>query len=321
MRDRPRARRIVLTCLVLAALVLAVLASVHAGTGLGRSASHFSALSLLVAFAAVVAGLVAGMQAWRTMLSALGAPLPLGVASRVFFLAQLGKYLPGSVWPVVAQVELARDRGVDRSRSAAATVVSLALVLLSAVAVAAATLPFVAGDAARRYWPVLLVLPVVAAVCWPPVLGRLLALALSVTRRPPLPTALDAPAVLRALGWSVVGWACFAVHVALLLSDLGVAAPRALALGAGAFALAWSAGFLVVVLPAGAGAREAVLTAVLVPFTGSAGALAVALASRLLLTAADVGLGAAALVSVRRAHTEKAAVDPSGGAEGADAAG
>ena len=40
-----------------------------------------------------------------------GSPLPLAVARRVFLLAQLGKYLPGSVWPVLAQTELGRDLG------------------------------------------------------------------------------------------------------------------------------------------------------------------------------------------------------------------
>jgi hypothetical protein len=57
---------------------------------------------------AVLAGLVATMLVWRTLLAALGSVLPLRAAARIFFLGQLGKYVPGSVWPIVAQMDLAR---------------------------------------------------------------------------------------------------------------------------------------------------------------------------------------------------------------------
>ncbi len=45
------------------------------------------------------------------LLNDLGSPLPPAGSLRVFFLGQLGKYVPGSVWPAVAQMELGRDYG------------------------------------------------------------------------------------------------------------------------------------------------------------------------------------------------------------------
>jgi hypothetical protein len=45
---------------------------------------------------------LAGMV-WQTILADLGSRLRLTVAARIFFVGQLGKYLPGSVWPVVMQ--------------------------------------------------------------------------------------------------------------------------------------------------------------------------------------------------------------------------
>ena len=65
---------------------------------------------------------VCTMLVWRALMAGVGSPLSVGVASRVLFIGQLGKYLPGSVWPVLAQMELASDHKVPRARTAAASV-------------------------------------------------------------------------------------------------------------------------------------------------------------------------------------------------------
>ena len=59
-------------------------------------------------------------------------------------------------------------------------------------------------------------------------------------------------------------------------------------------ALAVSAGILFIPAPAGAGLRELVLVLVLKPDLGTGGALAIVVASRVLLVAADLLLAAAA---------------------------
>ena len=61
-----------------------------------------------------IAGLGAMMLAWRALLADLGSRLPLPAEIRVMFVGQLGKYVPGAVWAVAAQVELARDYAVPR---------------------------------------------------------------------------------------------------------------------------------------------------------------------------------------------------------------
>jgi uncharacterized membrane protein YbhN (UPF0104 family) len=80
-----------------------------------------------------------------------------------------------------------------------------------------------------------------------------------------------------------------------LLSDrLGAHDGAGVLRAIGGFALAWCVGFVAVVVPAGAGVREVLLVAVLAPVIGAGGAIAVALASRLLTTAADLMTAAAA---------------------------
>ena len=97
--------------------------------------SGLNSIGLLAAFGAlacVLAALVCTMLVWRALMAGLGSPLSVGVASRVLFVGQLGKYLPGSVWPVLAQMELASDHKVPRARTAAASVINMCLSLLCA---------------------------------------------------------------------------------------------------------------------------------------------------------------------------------------------
>ncbi|MFY9933511.1 MAG: lysylphosphatidylglycerol synthase domain-containing protein, partial [Streptosporangiaceae bacterium] len=101
---------------------------------------------------AAIAGLGAMMLAWRALLADLGSPLPLLAAIRVMFIGQLGKYVPGAVWAVAAQVELARDYAVPRRRSATASLVSMAVTLVVGLVAAGVTLPLVSAHAVRQYW-------------------------------------------------------------------------------------------------------------------------------------------------------------------------
>jgi glycosyltransferase 2 family protein len=251
---------------------------------------------------AVVAGIYASFLCWRAVLTDLGSPLPLGGGMRVFFLGQLGKYLPGSLWPLLAQMELGRDYKVPRRSSGAAVAIFLLLILGTGLLVAAIALPLLGGDALRRYWLVLLVLPVAAVLLYPPVLNRALATALRLAHREPMPNPLSLPGVLRAVTWGLVSWLLYGIHVWVLARMLGVGGVGILPRSIGAFAAAWCVGFLVVIAPAGGGAREAALIVLLGTGVGAARATVIAVVSRLLFTIGDLGWGGAAALAVRRRH-------------------
>jgi glycosyltransferase 2 family protein len=100
----------------------------------------------------------------------------------------------------------------------------------------------------------------------------------------------------RALAWTTLGWLFYGAHAWLLISEFAGHGPRVLALSLGAYALAWSVGFLIIVFPGGIGPREIALIAVLAPVMPSASALVIALASRVVMTIGDLvwaGLGLA----------------------------
>jgi hypothetical protein len=261
---------------------------------------QLSPASLAGALVAVVGGILATFLCWREILADLGARLPVVAGARVFFLGQLGKYLPGSLWPVMAQMELGRDHRVPERASASAVGVFLLLLVGTGLAVAEATAPLLGADAVHAYWWRLAVLPVALLVTVPPVLNRLLALGMRLARRPPLPAPLSARGILRAAGWALVSWLAYGLHVWVLAGQLAPAGPLLLARATGAFAAAWCAGFLLVVVPAGAGVGEAALVLLLGGVLTRPQATVVAVVSRLLFVIGDLGWDAVGLVAGRR---------------------
>jgi glycosyltransferase 2 family protein len=257
-------------------------------------------VTVAAALLSVLAAMVMTMQAWRVLLAGLGSPLPVRPAARIMFIGQLGKYLPGSVWPVLAQMELGHAYQVPRHRSASASVLAMVVSLLSGLLTALVTLPFVAGATAYR-WAFALI-PVLLAGLHPQVLNAILGRLLRVARRPPLDQPLTGRVMAGALAWSCSSWVLYGLQIWLLATRLGAPAGRTALLAAGGFAFAWSVGFLVVFAPAGAGVRDVLLIAVLGPVLGVGSATAVALVSRALMTAGDLLTAGLAAVSSRAPH-------------------
>jgi uncharacterized membrane protein YbhN (UPF0104 family) len=248
-----------------------------------------------------LAGLGCAMLAWRTLLADLGSPLPLPAAIRVMFLGQLGKYVPGAVWAVAAQVELARDYQVPRRRGATASLVSMATTLVVALVMAGVMLPLTSSGAIRRYWWVLAITPFAIACLHPAVVRTGLNLVLRVARKPPLEATVSMRGMARALGWTAIGWGFYGLQAWLLVREFARGGDvRTVVLSFGAYALAWSVGFLIIFFPGGIGPREAALVAVLSPVMPAASALVVALASRVVLTLGDLLWAGAGLAIGRR---------------------
>ena len=248
-----------------------------------------ASLGILVvagAMVSVLLAMLATMQVWRVLLAALGSPLPARTASRIMFVGQLGKYVPGSVWPILAQMELGTVHRVPRHHSASASVLTMLVAVFTGLLTALVTLPFVAGS--KPYLWAFAAAPVLLACLHPKVLNYVLGRLFRLTRRPPLEQPLTARAIAAALGWSLGSWIFYGLQIWLLATRLGAPRGTAALLAIGGFAFAWSVGFLAVFAPAGAGVREVLLVALLGPVLGVGAATAVALVSRVLTTVGDL---------------------------------
>ena len=255
------------------------------------------ALALLLTWA-VYATLV---QAWRVMLAGWGERLGFLPSARIWTISSLGKYVPGQVWAIASMAVMAQRAGVAPWAATGSSILLQGLAVGTGAAILAAT----GTTLLERQYPwagtVVLVL-LAASVCgvvtllWPPFVRRVLRqfrLDAPGRRQPSLPHMLVG-AVVNAAAWIGYG-------AALWLLARGLVAAPALTprLAVGAFVASYLSGFLAFGVPAGLGVREIVFVATLQGALGLPVALALAAASRVMLTVADFGAAAPFLVSAR----------------------
>jgi hypothetical protein len=285
-----------------------LVALVRRWSGVEPLLGRLSVLAVGMAAVAVLVGALCSFLSWRAILIDLGSPLAVSAGMRVYFVGQLGKYLPGSIWTPVVQMELGRDYQIPRRASAAAAAISMFMVLGVGLLVALLVLPLLGIGAFGQYGWALAVLPVLLLLLYPPLLNRLVRLLLRLARREPMPKDLTLAGIVRSAGWALLMWLCYGVQVWVLARSIGVGGPGLLVRVTGAFAGAWAIGFLLVVAPAGLGAREAALILLLSPMMAASQATVIAVVSRLLFTFADFGWGSTVAVAMAlRRLTRRAA--------------
>jgi uncharacterized membrane protein YbhN (UPF0104 family) len=273
----------------LAVIVFAFFAVRSQYAEVSKDVSRLSIASIIGVLCAVGASLWFLMLSWRRILTDLGSHLHVSSTARVFFIGQLGKYLPGSVWPVLAQVELARAYQVPRARTAATAIVSTFLNLVGALIVAAALLPLAVKGTG---WRLVLIAGLIVSliIASPPFLNRILGLGLRLVRRNQMEIRLSARGTIVAIGYAAAAWVMQGLGVYALSASIGDGL-RLLPLSIAIYAAASALGIVVVIAPAGLGVREPVIVAGLTGQLTAGGALFVALAIRLAVTLVDLLAG------------------------------
>jgi glycosyltransferase 2 family protein len=296
-----RVARAVVAVLVLAAVVLAVVRTWHS---VSTEISHIPLWAVVAAVALVLLGLVPTVAAWRILLADLGSPVPLPAALGVFFVGQLGKYLPGSLWVVLAQSDLAARHGVPRRRTAVVGLVQVGISIVVGLALGVLAVPALVAGGVDRSWLITLVaLPIGALILHPPILNRVVAYGLRVLRREPLEHEFTRRAVGGAAAASAVAWLLIGLHVWVLAVSLHAPAGRALLAAGFGYSLAAAIGLLIIVTPAGLGARDVVIVLTLSTMMPRSAATAVAIVSRFVVLVADVLAAAGGWIYERRNAT------------------
>lgn len=269
-----------------------------------RQWSEVQAALVGVDWAAAIAGSVVLLIAqpfiaavsWVALLY-LKQDFPFLKIASVFFISQAAKYLPGGIWAFPSRVVAYRMLGVERDASVISLVQEVAALFVGAAAVGVAGLlgGLEASPPVRMASMIgVFVCSAAVLIAQHPAIWRLISRftvkkdgedeAQPTTRRG-FDLAWLPPALLAAgIFWLLVGWGFRILAVAV--------APDASRLSfieaAGIFALAWCAGFVVVVSPSGLGVRESALTALLLPYMPMGTALSLALFARLWWTLGEV---------------------------------
>ncbi|HSP28406.1 MAG TPA: PT domain-containing protein, partial [Ilumatobacteraceae bacterium] len=259
----------------------------------------------------VVSGLIAmtliGVN-WLLILRRTGAPAPWRQGMSWFFVGQLGKYVPGGIWPIVGQAELAHRGATPRSTAYFSTAMSMVATFLGAATVAATAGLISPTDG--RWLPALIAAAVAVAfvlLATPASRSALHGLARRVTARE---LRLPAPRWFALLVVRHVPvWLAFAGMNVFAVVALGVDLDGALVVQlVFVTCISWMAGFVVVGVPGGIGVRETVFISMTTASLGTGVAVSVAVLSRVVSIVVDL-VGAAVSVPVARSAP---ATEPNG---------
>jgi glycosyltransferase 2 family protein len=248
-----------------------------------------------------LASLVPPWIYWYRVLRALGQDARLGETLRAYYIGHLGKYVPGKAMVVVLRTALVRSHRVDTSVAAVSvfietlTMISVGSFLAAAYLAAHPTAYFGVHTHAERLAIVIAAVGLMALAglpTLPPIFRRIIRLLRIARNNPATIDKLDRLRYrtllsgwgLMAICWALMGLSCWAALAGLGIEGLDPIGdlPRYTA----GIALATVAGFMVLFIPAGLGAREVVLASFLTPYLIDVSGMAAPLAAALALVAA-----------------------------------
>jgi len=236
-----------------------------------------------------VAGLFWGVAVWQMLLRRLGSPVGLIDLARIWFVSGLGRYIPGKVWHFVGAAHLGNAVGLSLVVTVTSLAVHTGVFAVAALLTAVYLLPSQTGqtvgfalEVSRWFAPAALLLVHPAAI------RNAIALARRLSKREMGDWTgrwIDGIVLvgLASIAWLITGLAFYLFVESL--TPIGLEAATALI---AANSLAFVAGYLVFFVPAGLGAKEGALTALLTLYLPAPVAALLAIAARLWTIAAEV---------------------------------
>jgi uncharacterized membrane protein YbhN (UPF0104 family) len=257
---------------------------------------------LFASFAVMQVGYMVMARTWRSVLRAIDVRPSYHTAYWIFYISNLGRYLPGKVWQIGAAAMFGKRLGFSGHDMASSMIMHLLYFLPvgSVLALSWGTIPAPYDQPALQALAWGLSLAALAAAIWPhlllkavPPLARFLKVdpdrwKLALSRRAAI------------VAQSCFAWLCLSVGFALFVLSvmpLGVESGPDLAR---AYIASHLIGYLVLFAPGGLGVREGAITVLLSPMLGAAPAAGIALLSRLWVTVTELIAIIPAIIWARR---------------------
>ena len=246
--------------------------------------SKVDAVNLVLSLFLGLAAMTSIGWIWVTMIVARSHNVRHRNAMAWYFTGQLGKYVPGGIWPIVGRAELAVRNGIPRLDAYAST--GLSLVTTYAAAVVTIGIG-AAATTGHRLIAVLIAISLVlafAAFSQPSLRAAIIRVA---TRVSPSASSLTDPKRLARLTVvHIPAWILMSLSTSVTATAFG--AKISIADMLFITATSWLAGFVVVGVPGGIGVREAVFTSLAGGIIGTPMAVSLALMSRVVFIAVDL---------------------------------
>lgn len=287
---RGKVARAVFALLATAAVVLAGQAIVAQWRAFRASGARLEPRWELIALssAVVLVAYAVLVETWRRTVRSWDAELPWLAAARIWFISNLGRYLPGKVWQIGAMGVMAQERGVSVVAATGSALVINLVNLLSGFGLVMVTgAEFFEARGAAIALAVALLLGIVLAPRIVPWVARVVARVLGRTLA--VPQLPDRAVWMAAVG-CLVAWVLYGIAFRIFVAGVMGEAPGSTASYVAVFTGSYLAGYIALFAPGGIGVREGSLIVALgrlgLAHGGAAGIIS--LTSRLWLTTLEV---------------------------------
>ena len=246
------------------------------------------------------------IETWRYLLRNWGSSLSRTDAARIWFVSNLGRYIPGKVWQIGAMGVMAQRRGVSAVAATGSSLVINLVNLVGGVVVVAALgarvlqRSDVLGGTTKGTLVVISAALLGAAMLllprWLPLLFRVAGRLTGRTFEAP---PLSSGAIWVVLVATMAAWILYGIAFFLFAKGVTPAATGPVSAYVVAFTASYLVGYVILLAPGGLVVREVTLVTLLAELslaTGGAGLL-IAVASRLWLTVTEVVPGVAYLLA------------------------
>lgn len=255
---------------------------------------NLNPLLLAISVALLAGTLVWGVVVWRSLLRCFGFEVPLKPLARAWFISNLGRYIPGVVWQFVSLAQLGTQAGLAGADAVSSLLVQMGFSLLAGGVVALLFLPPTLFPASVAEW----VVPGWTLLRWATPLAILLvhprairaggSMVARLARKPLATWSGSWVDGIRLLLLSLVSWGLLGAAFWLFLRSLVPLPLSALPAVTAVNALAFIAGYLVVIAPGGWGVRELALGGLLSGLVPGGVAAALAIAARLWILSGEL---------------------------------
>ena len=246
-------------------------------------------IRLGISFLLLLFALACMVQIWRFILTSLGSNLPFKTSWRIWFLSNLGRYLPGKVWQIMGMVYLCEKENVPKVRTFTAIVLGLSLFSLSGLLLMYLYM-FLSGTVqfAEYTYAFLFFIPCGVVVIYPAIFEKIINFLLRLFKKEQVEINIRFKTMVLLFVLYLVIWCVYGMAFFFFINSVYPVSFHHFPAFVCIFSASYVLGLLAVFVPAGIGVRESILTAFLSFIIPLHFATVVALLARLWFTAGEL---------------------------------
>lgn len=255
---------------------------------------QFNYYFLIISFVLQMMALFWLVKIWERMLRHTGSSVSYFKLFKVWFITNLGKYLPGKVWQFLGMMYMLEKKGVPKKNSFSTGVLAQSFSVISGLFI---SVIFLGADLYSRFFsqkPGLMVaggilsLAILVLLCYPKVLEKILNLGLGILKKEKISLDISGKDVIIYLLSYSLSWLLFGLAFLIFVKAMAQTSFSMYPTLTGAFAFSLNIGFLALFTPGGLGVREGILVFLLSSFFPLPVSTLISLLSRLWITMGEL---------------------------------